>query len=334
MRDLVAQVREVPDLAGELARLVRKIPVGRVAAYGDLARALGSPLAARWVAAWTLRHAHESGCPCHRVVRTQGEPGGFIAGTPADKLELLRREGVPVAGDRVEMPHARFTAFGGEPGPLERLREMQEAIAARVSLAPLGKMPREVGGVDVSYPSADEGVATYALVDVAKAALLWSVSVRLPVRFPYITTFLSFREIPFLLDVLAQAREAGRWAPVVLVDGSGVLHPAHVGIASHLGVLAELATIGVTKTHLAGTVNLEGMAPRERRAVVLEGDTVGVAIRPTAGSRRPIFVSPGHRMDVAFAQRIVEHLLVGHRLPEPLYWADRLSRAEGRKKRG
>ena len=54
----------------------------------------------------------------------------------------------------------------------------------------------------------------------------------------------------------------------------------------------------------------------------------GIALRPTAGSRRPIFISPGHRVDLPFCERVVRQLLTGHRLPEPLYWANRLSRAE------
>ena len=61
-----------------------------------------------------------------------------------------------------------------------------------------------------------------------------------------------------------------------------------------------------------------------------EGRRIGVAIRPTAGSRRPIFVSPGHRVNLAFSECVVRRLILGRRLPEPLYWADRLSRRAGR----
>ena len=68
------------------------------------------------------------------------------------------------------------------------------------------------------------------------------------------------------------------------------------------------------------------MEPRESRPVVYEDNLIGVAVRPTSGGRRPIFISPGHRVDVAFAERLVRRVLTGRRLPEPLYWADRLSR--------
>ena len=83
-----------------------------------------------------------------------------------------------------------------------------------------------------------EGIAAYALVETASGQLVWSTTVRRRVVFPYITTYLSFREIPILLDLLDEVRSAGRMAEVLLVDGSGILHHRHAGIASHLGVVA------------------------------------------------------------------------------------------------
>ena len=121
-------------------------------------------------------------------------------------------------------------------------------------------------------------------------------------------------------------RAAGQLAPLLLVDGSGILHHRHAGIASHLGVAAALPTIGVTKKLLCGQVDIEGMKPFESRPVLHQQRLIGMALRPTAGSRRPIFLSPGHRVDVPFAEQVVGRLLAGHRLPEPIYWADRLSR--------
>ena len=122
----------------------------------------------------------------------------------------------------------------------------------------------------------------------------------------------------------------GGQTELVLVDGNGILHQRRAGIASHLGVLASLATIGVTKKLLCGSVALEGIEPEESRPVVLDDRVIGLALRATAGSRRPIFLSPGHRTNLAFAECAVRRLLRGRRLPEPLYWADRISRQAGR----
>jgi len=129
--------------------------------------------------------------------------------------------------------------------------------------------------------------------------------------------------------VLEKARAEDKLAEVLLVDGSGILHPRHAGLASHFGVAAGVPTIGVTKKLLWGQVELAGLEPRRPRPVLDGKRLIGAAIRPTDGSRRPIFVSPGHRVSVAYARDVVARLLLGRRLPEPLYWADRLSRAAG-----
>jgi len=318
-----------PDLADLLTRLVRQIPRGKVATCGALAEALGNPVAARWVGHFMLHHDHQRQCRCHRVVRADGRLGGYVAGDETAKTALLATEGVAIEAGRVDLGRVGFVGFRSER-PLERLRAIQAAVARKVLLRRRTRVPRRVGGVDVSYPGPSEAVAAYALVDVETGRLVWSTTVRRRVAFPYISSYLTFRELPVLLDLAAAVRRAGRLAEPVLVDGSGILHPRHVGVASHFGVAAGLATIGVTKKLLTGQVDCEGLRPQESRPVV-EGDRViGVAMRPTAGSRRPIFVSPGHRVDVGFAERLVRRLLFGRRLPEPLYWADRISRAAGR----
>jgi deoxyribonuclease V len=213
---------------------------------------------------------------------------------------------------------------------LEQLRQVQESIQRQILIRPRSRIPKFVGGVDVAYPSVGEGVAAYTLVETATGRLVWSTTIRRRVVFPYITTYLSFREIPILLDLLDEVRAGGRMAKVLLVDGSGILHHRRAGIASHLGVVASIPTIGVTKKLLCGSVNIEGMSPGESRPVIHEEGPIGIALRPTAGSRRPIFVSPGHRVDLPFAEQLVRKLLVGRRLPEPLYWADRLGKNEKR----
>jgi deoxyribonuclease V len=258
------------------------------------------------------------------VVRAGGLLGPYVEGGSAAKKRRLAVEGVEAQGEAVDLDRYGFTEFVSDR-PLDALRRLQEAIVAKVVVRARRQIPRTVGGVDVSY-QADQGTAAYALVETSSGRLLWSTAVRRPVRFPYITSYLTFRELPILMDLVDEVRAAGRTAPVLIVDGSGILHPRHAGIATHLGVVASLPTIGVTKKLLCGQVEIGDMQPLESRPVVHDDRLIGAAIRPTPGSRRPIFVSPGHRVDVAFAEWLIRRLLVGHRLPEPLYWADRLSR--------
>jgi deoxyribonuclease V len=336
--DATSRFPAVPDLADCLRQLLAQIPSGRVTTCGDLADALGNRIAAKWVGHFALHHQHTDACNCHRVVRAGGELGGYVGGSSREKVQRLADEGVASDGGAVDLPRFGFRDFQSDR-PLEQLRQVQEAIQRRILIRPRRRMPALVGGVDVAYPNVDEGVAAYALVETASGRLVWSTIVRRRVLFPYITTYLSFREIPILLDLLAAVRAAGRMSQVLLVDGSGILHHRHAGIASHLGVVASVATIGVTKKLLCGSVNIEGMAAGESRPVFHsasggadisvcheEARPIGIALRATASSRRPIFVSPGHRVDLPFCEQLVRRLLTGRRLPEPLYWADRLGK--------
>lgn len=319
----------LPDLEAELHALLRQIPAGRVATCGGLAEALGNPIAARWVAVYLNHHWHDVQCPCHRVVRANGQLGPYLGGSVEPKAQRLRAEGIAVEGATVDVARYQFDAFHSQR-PLEQLRQLQERLVKQVSLRGPRTPPASVGGVDVSYPNTHEGVAAYVLVDLASGQRVWSTTVRRAIDFPYIPSYLSFREIPILLELLDTVRAAGQLAELLLVDGSGIVHPRHAGIATHLGVVASLATIGVTKSHLFGKVDLTAMEPGEPRPITDGPRTIGVALRPSPRSRRPIFVSPGHRVSLGLAEQVVRQLLRGRRLPEPLYWADRLSRAEGR----
>ena len=319
----------IPDLPAELGRLIRQIPSGRVATCGELAEALGHVVAARWVGQFLQHHDHDGGCPCHRVVLQGGVVRRPAGGDLSAREALLAGEGIAMCGGAVDLQRYGWSAFRSTR-PLERLRQVQEEVTARAVVSARRRVPKMVGGVDVSYPRPGQGVAAYALVEVETGRLAWSHTVCRPVSFPYITSYLSFRELPLHMALLEEVRAAGRLSAVVLVDGSGLLHPRHAGIATHLGVSGGVATIGVTKKLLCGQCDFRGLEAGGSCPVRLDDRPIGVALRPTAGSRRPIFISVGHRVNLAFAEGLVRRLLFGRRLPAPLYWADRLSRAAAR----
>ncbi len=319
---------EIPDLASLWHELLAQVPAGRVTTCGAMARALGSEKAALWVGHFAVHHDHHPGCPCHRLVRAGGKLGAYIGGTEAAKARLLADEGVEAPGNLVDLD--RYGCDRLDCGrPLEKLRRVQQDILKKVLLRRRTRIPKLVGGVDVSYQSPNEGTAAYALVETSTGRLVWSTAVRRRIVFPYISTYLTFRELPILLELLEEVELSGRLSEVVLVDGTGILHPRRVGVATHLGVVASMPTIGVTKKLLCGQVDVEGMLPAESRPVLHGDRPAGVALRATSDSRRPIFISPGHRVDLAYAERLVRLLMCGRRLPEPLYWADRISREVG-----
>lgn len=321
---------DVPNLYNALDALLRQIPRGKVSTYGRLAEALGHRNAARWIGQYLASHACGAGCACHRVVRADGQIGLYSRGETSDKARLLREEGVTVEDNRVDLERFAFDGFTTDR-PLARLATLQEETAKRVRLCRRTRVPKTVGGVDISYPHDELAVGVYALCDVESGELLWTQQIVLETHFPYITGFLAFRELPVYMRLIEAAREAKRLSPVVLVDGSGLLHPRSAGVACQLGVMTDCATIGVTKNHLCGHTPEEATPLADGSLPIVYNDRItGMAVPPTPGSRNPLFVSPGHRVDVDFAAALVRSLLHEHRLPEPIYWADRLSRAAGK----
>jgi deoxyribonuclease V len=170
-----------------------------------------------------------------------------------------------------------------------------------------------VAGVDVGFE--DEGRTARAAVVVLDYPALTPrdyALARLPVGFPYVPGFLSFRETPVILRALALLRHR---PDVLLVDGQGIAHPRRFGIACHLGVLANIPSVGVAKSLLTGRF---GPLADERGAwepLVDKGEVVGAALRSRAGTR-PLFISPGHRIGLESAIRLVMACTTRYRLPE------------------
>ncbi len=321
----------VPDLCAELEHLLEQVPRGRVTTYGALGRALGNVGAARWIATYLLDPHVPSRLPCHRVVLRNGDVGEYFTGDSHEKARRLESEGVAVDNGRVDLAEFEFQRLTSSR-PLQQLEAIQHELLSRIILKAPRAVPRFVGGLDVSYASISqagpvEAAAAYVLVDAESGKLEWSLIIRRHVRFPYIPGFLTFRELPLYLELLGEARRLDRMAEVVFVDGNGILHQRRAGIASHTGVAADVPTIGVGKSLLCGQVDLAGMQGNEARPVVYEGRTVAMALKP--GPRgRPIYISPGHLMDVDSSVSLARRLLRNHRVPEPIYHAHTLSRRE------
>ncbi len=319
------------DLKREVLELLLQIPRGKVTTYQALARALGDEIAARAVGQLMAANEEPDRYPCYRVVHSTGEVGSYSGpGGPAEKIRRLQAEGIEVKGGRiVNLRRYLFTEFRSSR-PLRRLRRLQEELAARIRLEPDRADYGTVAGVDVSYTRGSRAVAGYALFEPGGSRPLLGRTLAQNIGFPYIPTYLAFRELPILQALLSQAEAEGRLADVILVDGNGILHPRHVGIASHLGVLLDVPTIGVAKSLLCGEVDQRGMKPGEVRYVLLRGERVGAAVKLRERAE-PIYISPGHRIDLERAIEVVLRCSTGRRkLPEPLQAAHELSQKAAR----
>lgn len=202
----------------------------------------------------------------------------------------------------------------------QQAAEEQHRLAEKVVLCPLPAPPATVGGLDVGIKDsmAQAAAVVLAYPDLAVVA---HVLARRPVAFPYIPGLLAFREIPVVLDAL---RGLDALPDVLICDGQGIAHPRRMGIATHLGVILDHPTVGCAKSRLCGT---HDAVPVERGAwqpLEDKGEIVGAVLRTRRGVK-PVYVSPGHRTDLATAMHLTLSCAPRYRLPEPIRLAHTLA---------
>lgn len=204
----------------------------------------------------------------------------------------------------------------------------KEAIALQHELARhvlvddrLGEVSR-VAGVDVGFEQNNSVTrAAVAVLDYPSLTLREYAIAREPTRFPYIPGLLSFREIPAVLVALEQLSVL---PDMLLCDGQGIAHPRRLGIASHLGVLLDVPTIGVAKSRLVGSHAEPGEEKGAWEPLIDHGETIGCVLR-SRSRVKPLYISPGHRVGLDSARHWVMACLTRYRLPETTRWAHRLA---------
>lgn len=171
-----------------------------------------------------------------------------------------------------------------------------------------------IAGTDIPFDlHSDRLFAAVVVLHLPELNVVAQASVVERARFPYVPGLLSFREAPPLLHCF---RKLDCVPDVVMVDGQGLAHPRRFGLACHLGWLLELPTFGCAKSILCGT----HARPRMRRGtsapLMHDGETVGMALR-TRADVKPVYVSIGHRIDLASALDLALRCAPRWRIPEP-----------------
>ena len=323
------------DVVHDVWQFIRQIPTGCVATYGDVARALGDIAASRFVGELMMDHLHTDDCCCHRLVRADGSVGKYVSGDSNEKLDRLKNEGVDNRAGKIDLSSHGWKSFQGSSS-LQRLAGFQQTVADRVQLDSSPVAISSVGGVDVSFvpggtASSSRAVATFVELDAETWEVTFERTISSEIAFPYISGYLAFRELPILKQLVEQVRDQRNLPDVIVVDGSGILHPRRTGVATMLGVVANVATIGVTKKHLIGDVCLDSLNTSSC-PIEVDGETLGYAMLPGSGTAKPVYTSPGHAISVSAARELMRSSLRGRRLPEPIYWADRISRRAARER--
>ncbi len=207
------------------------------------------------------------------------------------------------------------------PESTEEARKLQELHRDRVRIESLKREPVFIAGVDAAF-SEDQVFAAACLYRYPEMTLVEQSSAIERSKFPYVPGYLLFLEGPAIINAV----QALRIKPdLVLVDGQGLAHPRRIGSASHLGVLLDLPSIGCAKTRLIGEFSEPGRRKGNWSELRREGETVGAVLR-TRDRVRPLFISPGHKIDLKDAIRITIGCAGKYRIPKPLRCADMLSR--------
>ena len=206
---------------------------------------------------------------------------------------------------------------------VEEAIQVQETLRDRVILEKTFSKVRTIGGGDVAY-SKNRNLLFGAIV-VLTFPKLETVDVATAdgeIPFPYMPGLLSFREAPILIDIFQKLKIR---PDVMIFDGQGIVHPRGFGLASHLGLWLDLPSIGCAKTHLTGEFTSPGLSKGSFELIRKNGKEVGAVLK-TKDKIKPLFISPGHRIDIETSIRLILATCNAFRIPEPLRRADHFTR--------
>lgn len=193
-------------------------------------------------------------------------------------------------------------------------RELQNVLRHEVSLTPLARTPQIIAGADVSMNRfAREGFAGFVTLTFPGLETVSESVVEELIPFPYVPGLLSFREIPMLLSAWQHLSPK---PDLLFVDGLGVAHPRRLGIASHLGLVLDVPTVGIAKSILIGTHDPLPQDAGSVTPLMDDDELIGYVLRTKAGVR-PIIVSAGHRITHEEALLLARQTVLRHRIPEP-----------------
>lgn len=208
-----------------------------------------------------------------------------------------------------------------QPATPDAARARQRDLADQVICQDDSGMPRTLTGVDVAYArDSDLLVAAAVTLDASTLDVLEIAHYTARAQFPYVPGLFSFRELPPILGAIQQLQQPPE---LIICDGQGIAHPRRFGLASHLGVILQMPTIGCAKTRLYGRAKTIPGPQRGDRVFLLDdtGNIVGAELR-TQDSVRPVYVSIGHRISLDTACSHVLHAARHYRQPETTRQAD------------
>lgn len=198
-------------------------------------------------------------------------------------------------------------------------KQSQLEMRKRMVVAPLKRLPRYVAGCDVAFSRDKQTVLAAAVVyDRTAKRIIEVARAARPAEIPYVPGFLSFREGPALFEAISQLKHP---FGAICCDGQGYAHPRRSGLACHIAIQLDIPGIGVAKSRLIGTFDDPAPEAGSHSPLMHDGELIGMVLR-TQDRTRPLFISIGHRVDLATARKLVLACCTRYRLPEPTRQAD------------
>jgi deoxyribonuclease V len=198
--------------------------------------------------------------------------------------------------------------------PVHQATEIQRNLALQVIRQDTMNDIKFVGGVDISIKKAStQATAALVILEFPGLKLVESIIVQGIVEFPYIPGLLSFREIPLLLPAFKQLSSK---PDLILVDGQGISHPRRMGLASHLGLVLDIPTIGCAKSKLCGNHTDVPDSAGSFSMLIDKEEIIGSVLR-TKVNTKPVYISIGHKISLHSAVKWVFSCCKGYRIPEP-----------------
>jgi deoxyribonuclease V len=207
------------------------------------------------------------------------------------------------------------------PKKIRDAKAIQEALRDKVKIIPLKKIPHFIAAVDAAF-SGENVIGAVCVYSYPELTLREEAFAVTEGYLPYIPGYLSFREGPAIVEALKKIKIK---PDLILFDGQGIAHPKGLGIASHIGVILDKPTIGCAKSRLVGEYEDPGDQKGDWSPLRYQGKTVGVVLR-TKDKVKPVFVSPGHMIDLQSSIDIILECTSKYRIPDPLRRADILSK--------
>ena len=207
--------------------------------------------------------------------------------------------------------------------PPKRAVDIQRELVDRLQLTWDAPEIEMVAGVDVHFED-DKPLAAICVFSFPELEPVESVRVKVDHEFPYVPGLLAFREGPAVLGAWDRLEME---PDLVMFDAHGIAHPRGLGLASQLGIWLERPAIGVAKSRLFGHHDPPGTQKGSRTPLYVEDEdqtVIGAVVR-TRTDVKPVYVSPGHLIDVDAAVELTLACTPRYRLPEPTRWAHRVA---------